>query len=112
MPAAMRASIAAFSASSPSPVIAETATAPVPASGTPPTPPSRSALFSTSIVRDGQPASSVPSRHHILQHRHHVGALRRAVRMRGIADMQDHVGLGDLLQRGAERLDQLGAAVR
>ena len=47
-----------------------------------------------------------PVRHHVLQYRHHVGTLRAAVRMGGIAHVQNHIGLRHLLECGAERLDQ------
>ena len=89
------------SASSPSPVMAETATPPGRA-GTCPTPPSRSALFSTSMVRSGQAASSVPSATMSSSTAITSARCARGVRMRGVAHVQDHVGLGHLLQRGAE----------
>ena len=42
----------------------------------------------------------------------HIGALRVGVLMGDVAHMQDHVGLQNLFQRGAEGRDQHGAAGR
>ena len=64
---------------------------------------SRSILLSTSI----SPSSTSWPRPSSRQHRQHVGALRGAVRVMGVADMDDDVGLGDLFQRRAERGDQM-----
>ena len=43
------------------------------------------------------------------EHLAHRGDLALGVGVRAVDDVQDQVGVGDLLQRRAERLDQAGA---
>jgi hypothetical protein len=64
-------------------------------------------LFSTSTVRADQSGASVPVLRHAVEHGSHVRPLRLAVGVGGVAHVQDDVGLGHLLQRGAEGGDQL-----
>ncbi len=45
------------------------------------------------------------------QHVEHIGPLRLAVRMMGVADVDDDIRFGDLLQGGPESGDQMGRQV-
>ncbi len=63
-----------------------------------------STLLNTSC--SGTPSASMSA-----EHLAHGADLRLGVGVGGVDDVQDQVGLGDLLQRRAERLDELGRQV-
>ena len=69
---------------------------------------SRSILFSASI----SPSSTGSIEAEIDEHGQHVVALRLAVGMMRVADMDDDIGFGDLFERGAEGGDEMGRQVR
>ena len=58
------------------------------------------------------PSSTVSVEPEIAQHGEHVGALRLAVGVMGVADMDDEVGFDHLFERGAERGDEMGRQAR
>ena len=64
-------------------------------------------MFRTSI----SPSSTRLVEAEIAEHRQHIVALRRAVGVMRIADMDDDVGLGHLFQGRAEGGDQMGRQV-
>ena len=64
---------------------------------------SRSILLSASM----SPCSTVSPRPELVEHGVHIVALRLALGMMDVADMDDEIGLGHLFQRGAEGGDEM-----
>ena len=112
---ASRASIAASSASIPSPLSADTSTGRASAgcrsarltSRARASASSRSILFQTSISRADRSAVDAELAQHLLD----VVRLRLGVLVRHVAHVQDDVGLDHLFQRGAERRHQHGRQI-
>ena len=100
--AAARGAISARSSSSPSPVRAETTTRVLLAA---PQPVDDQRVGDVGLVDDDDLLTDGASTS--AQHLAHRGELGLGVGVGAVDDVQDQVGVGDLLQRGAERLDQL-----